>query len=126
MVSSEEQAVLERYVAAHERGDADTIVAMLHESIRVTMPPERPCIGLVASESFFRNILGEDASRQWRLLMIGANRQPAAANYLRRPGDDRYRALSIDVLRVANNQLVEVNCFLGDALFPVFGLPPSL
>jgi RNA polymerase sigma-70 factor (ECF subfamily) len=126
MVSAEEQAVLDRYVAAHERGDADTIIAMLHEDIRITMPPEPACIGPAASESFFRSILGDDAPGEWRLVMIGANRQPAAANYLRRPSDDRFRALSIDVLRVVDNRLVEVNCFLGDALFPAFGLATSL
>ena len=52
-----------------------------------------------------------------------ANRQPATANYLRRHGDVTFRALSIDVLRVEDGRLVEVNCFLGDHMFADFGLP---
>ena len=51
-----------------------------------------------------------------------ANRQPAAASYLRRPGDDRYRAFKIDVLRVADGKIAATTVF--DAtLFAAFGLP---
>jgi RNA polymerase sigma-70 factor (ECF subfamily) len=125
-VSAEEHAVLQRYVDAHERADAEAVVAMLGPDVRVTMPPEPPCIGGEASAAFFRELLGPGGPGRWRLVPVRANRQPAAAGYLCRPGDTGFRALSIDVLRVDAGRLVEVNCFLEAGLFPVFGLPAVL
>ena len=37
---------------------------------------------------------------EWRLVPTRANRMPAAASYLRRPGETEFRAFKIDVLRV--------------------------
>jgi RNA polymerase sigma-70 factor (ECF subfamily) len=51
-----------------------------------------------------------------------ANRQPAAANYLRRPGETEFRALALDVLRFEDGKLAEIIVFRGN-LFPAFGLP---
>jgi RNA polymerase sigma-70 factor (ECF subfamily) len=87
------------------------------------MPPEPPCIGGEAAAAFFRDLLGPAGPGRWRLVPVRANRQPATANYLCRPGDAVFRALSIDVLRVDAGRLVEVNCFLDAGLFPVFGVP---
>jgi RNA polymerase sigma-70 factor, ECF subfamily len=115
--------VVRRYVRAHERGDAEAIVAMLHEDVRVTMPPEAPCLGFADAAAFFRDLLDPDGPGDWRLVPTRANGQPAIANYLRRPGDGDHRALSIDVLTIRDGRLVAVNCFLGDRLFPAFRLP---
>ncbi len=60
-----------------------------------------------------------------RFLPTRANRQPAAANYIRRPGDSTYRALAIDVLRIEDGKVVEITGF-APHLFPAFGLPPTL
>ena len=54
-----------------------------------------------------------------------ANRQPAAACYLRRPGDTVFRAFKLDVLRVEDGQVAETTTF-GSELFPAFGLPEVL
>ena len=54
-----------------------------------------------------------------------ANRMPTAASYLRAPGDTIYRAFKFDVLRVVDGQIAEITTF-GPALFPQFGLPPTL
>ena len=45
-----------------------------------------------------------------------ANRLPAAASYLRRPGDSVFRAFKIDVLRVRGGQVAETTTF-GSSLF---------
>jgi RNA polymerase sigma factor (sigma-70 family) len=66
-----------------------------------------------------------DASETSSWCQSGANRQPAAANYLRRPVDTVFRALSLDVLRIENGELVEITTF-EPKFFPAFGLPPSL
>jgi RNA polymerase sigma-70 factor, ECF subfamily len=61
----------------------------------------------------------------FRLLPTRANRQPAAACYLRRPGDSEFRALSLDVLRVEDGKVAEIVAFLAE-VFAAFGLPPTL
>ncbi len=56
----------------------------------------------------------------------GANLQPAVANYTRWPGEDEYRALSLDVLRIEGGKVVEITSFVGAELFGAFGLPLTL
>jgi RNA polymerase sigma-70 factor (ECF subfamily) len=124
-LTEEDEEVLRRYVSAHERGDARAIIAMLRADVRITMPPAPPYVGVGAASAFFDEILGREAPGEWRLVPTRANGRLAAANYLRRPGDDRYRALSIDVLDVRDGEIVAANCFLDAALFPAFGLPPE-
>jgi hypothetical protein len=65
------------------------------------------------------------AKGEWRLVPIRANRQPAAASYLRAPGDTEFRAFKIDVLRVVDGMIAEVTTF-GDRYFPAFELPAVL
>jgi RNA polymerase sigma-70 factor (ECF subfamily) len=61
----------------------------------------------------------------WRLVPTRANRMPAAANYLRAPGDTEFRAFKIDVLRCEGGKIAEITTF--DArLFSEFGLPATL
>jgi RNA polymerase sigma-70 factor (ECF subfamily) len=50
---------------------------------------------------------------------------PAAASYLRAPGDDAFRAFKLDVLRVRGGQIAEITTFNAE-LFPQFGLPATL
>jgi RNA polymerase sigma-70 factor (TIGR02960 family) len=122
-VTDAEREVLRRYMDAHERADAGAVIALLGESARITMPPEAPYIGRERAVVFFTEIFGAESPGEWRMVATAANRQPAAANYLRRPGETTFRALSIDVLRIEDGRLVEVNCFFGESLFPPFGLP---
>ena len=50
---------------------------------------------------------------------------PAAASYLRQPGDSEFRAFKLDVLRIEDGAIAEITTF-GYALFPQFGLVPVL
>ena len=50
---------------------------------------------------------------------------PAAASYLRRPGDRAFRAFKLDVMRIDDGVIAEITTFNAD-LFPVFGLAPTL
>ena len=61
----------------------------------------------------------------WRLVPTAANRMPAAASYLRRPGDSEFRAFKLDVLRTRDGMIAEITTF-GVGLFPAFGLPRTL
>ena len=60
-----------------------------------------------------------------RLLPTSANRLPAAASYLRRPGDTRFRGFKLDVIRAAGGRIAEITTF-GPSLFTAFGLPEVL
>jgi len=59
------------------------------------------------------------------LVPTRANRMPTAASYLRRPGDSELRAFKFDVLRIEHGAIAEITTF-GAALFPAFGLAPTL
>jgi RNA polymerase sigma-70 factor (TIGR02960 family) len=117
---AEERAILEQFIAAHERCDVDAAMALVAEDIRVTMPPN-PFIfeGRTSMAGLIRNA---EQTGQWRLVPTSANRMPAAASYLRRPGDTEYRAFKLDVLRIDGGRIAEVTTF-GYKQFPEFGLP---
>jgi RNA polymerase sigma-70 factor, ECF subfamily len=119
--TSEERALLSRYMDAHRRADAAALTSMLKEDVRFTMPPQplhvegREAVGGFIGESF-------RTAGAFLLVQTTANRSPAAANYLRAPGDDTFRALSLDVLRVVEGEIAEITTFEPD-LFGFFGLP---
>ena len=123
-LTAEDRMVLDRYVDAHEQGDAAAILGLLRDDVRFTMPPDPPAVGAVAAAAFLREVIEPGGPGEWRLVRTWANGRPAMANYLRRPGDDEFRALSIDVLRLEDGRIAEVNCFLDAAVFPAFDLPP--
>jgi RNA polymerase sigma-70 factor (ECF subfamily) len=124
--SAAEQALLEGFIDAHERCDADAAVAIAARDIRITMPPyPRLFEGLDALAPLLRRGLGPDREGDWRLVPTRANRMPAAASYLRRWEDSKFRAFKFDVLRIRDGAIAEITTF-GPALFPAFGLPPTL
>jgi hypothetical protein len=101
--SADEQSLLERFIDVHERADAAAVAALFPAGTRIAMPPE-------------------SATYEWRLAPTAANRQPAAASYVRASGADEYRAFKLDVLRIDDGAIAEVSTF-GARLFPAFGLP---
>lgn len=110
------------YIDAHHRGDAGAILDLLDTDVRISMPPEPPCIGAPAAARFFDHLLGADGPGSWILTPTRANGCPATANYLRRSDETVHRALSIDVLRIHDGRIAAIHCFLGDRVFPAFGL----
>jgi RNA polymerase sigma-70 factor (ECF subfamily) len=88
------------------------------------MPPH-PVVydGLEAIRPLLERGLTEHG--EWRLVPIRANRMPAAASYLRAPGDTEFRAFKLDVLRTKGGAIAEITTFNAD-LFPAFGLAPTL
>jgi RNA polymerase sigma-70 factor (TIGR02960 family) len=124
--TAEERALLEKFIDAHERMDADAVVAIASEDLRVTMPPDMLIFdGLERVGILLERAFGEDRAGDWRLVPTLANRMPTAASYLLRPGDSEFRAFKFDVLRIEHGAITEITTF-GAALFPAFGLPPSL
>ena len=123
----EERSLLTRYIDAHHNGDAAAIISLLRHDIRVTMPPHTVCYdGLAAATGFFTELFDPHPGDEFRLIPTRANRQPAAANYLRQPGQQHFRAFSLDVLHIENGQLVDITTFFVPEMFALFGLPPHL
>jgi RNA polymerase sigma-70 factor (ECF subfamily) len=121
-----ERELLARFIDAHERMDAAAVASIAAQDIRVTMPPN-PMVfeGLAGIQPLLERAFGPGRDGDWRLLPTSANRLPAAASYLRRPGDTAFRAFKLDVLRVLDGRIGEITTF-GYALFPRFGLPDVL
>jgi RNA polymerase sigma-70 factor (TIGR02960 family) len=119
--TEDERRLLEGFIDTHERGDTEGAIALLREDVRVTMPPH-PWLfeGIQAVRELMTNA---EAMGDWRLVPTRANRMPAAASYLRRPGDTEFRAFKLDVLRVEGGRIAETTTF-DASLFEAFGLPP--
>jgi len=68
-----------------------------------------------------RPLMAEAASMgDWRLIPAAANRMPATASYLRRPGDSEFRAFKLDVMRIEAGVIAEITTFNAE-LFNAFG-----
>ena len=124
--SDDERAVLEAFIDAHQRCDDVAALAIAARDIRVTMPPMPYRFdGLEGFRTLVARAFGADRDGDWRLVPTAANRMPAAASYLRRPGDSQFRGFKLDVLRVVGGRIVEITTF-GYSLFPAFGLDAIL
>lgn len=112
--TAEEQQLLDRFVHAHEAGDAEAAIAIAASDIRVTMPPTPMCFeGIDAIAPLLERALGPERDGDWKLIPTRANRMPAAASYLRRPGDSLYRAFKLDVLWIAHSRVAQITTFRG-------------
>ena len=120
-----ERAVLAAFIDAHQRNDADAAFALMREDIRATMPPSSMVfVGRDAMRPLlvraFESEIGE-----WKLFEAWANRQPASVSYLRAPGDTRFRAYKVDVLRVDGDHIAEITTF-DHQFVGAFGFPEVL
>ena len=125
--SAAERELLARYVAYSERADAEGLAALLHEDVRFSMPPTP---GVWAGrdtvvKSWVDGGFGAEGFGSMRCVVTGANGQPAVACYVRKPGDEAYRPLAVDVLRLRDDVVTEIVTFDG-TVFERFGLPATL
>jgi RNA polymerase sigma-70 factor (TIGR02960 family) len=121
--SAEERKLVGQFIAAHERLDAEAAIAIAAQDIRVTMPPLPYCF---QGAEALRPLMADAAAMgEWRLVPTGANQMPAAASYLRRPGDSVFRAYKLDVMRVEGAMIAEITTFPAGH-FAAFGLQLTL
>jgi RNA polymerase sigma-70 factor (ECF subfamily) len=117
---------------AFERHDLDAVAALLHEDLHSNMPPYpfwfRGREANVTAMSHGFDPASPGYLGEWRSLETAANRQAAAAFYVRAPGDTEFRAFAIDVLGIEDGKIAEITSFITDRFdpFPVFGLPATL
>jgi RNA polymerase sigma-70 factor (ECF subfamily) len=128
--SREEQALLQRYIAAADAGDPAAMLAVLREDAFCAMPPTpdwwRGREAIV--EAWVKGGFGDDSWGHLRCIRTdGVNRQPAIACYVKRAGDTEYRPLALDVLRLADGAVAEITVFpLLEQLVEALGLPSKL
>jgi RNA polymerase sigma-70 factor (ECF subfamily) len=126
--SAADRELVAKYMAASEAGDADELKAIMADDLRFSMPPEAGLyVGRDAVVDFwFEGGFGDPQSLgEIRCVLTFANRQPAVANYVRRPGSQAFKPMALDVLTLAGGQLAEVVTFDGST-FATFGLPETL
>ncbi|WP_166355106.1 RNA polymerase subunit sigma-70 [Phytoactinopolyspora limicola] len=132
-LTPEEDALVARYVQAHERADLDLLASLLADDVVQTMPPYPAWIvGRDALVSFSRDVFTPGTPGHlggWRSVVTSANCQPAVAHYVERPvaAETRdlpgaHRAQVIDVLRIEGGAVAAITSFEPHR-FRLFGLP---
>jgi RNA polymerase sigma-70 factor (ECF subfamily) len=122
-VEPERRALLERYVDAFTRADADGLVRLFRHDVEVEMPPiptwfaGREAVAALLAE----RVLGPGL---WRLLPTRANGAAAFATYRR--GPERFDAYGIQVLTLGDGAIARIRAFNDPSLVPLFGLPAVL
>jgi RNA polymerase sigma-70 factor (TIGR02960 family) len=121
-----ERELLERYVEHSETPDPLALKRLLSEDVRFSMPPQ-PGVWQGRDQvvdGWVSGGFGTGMFGSLRCVITRANRQPAVACYVRRPGDDGYSPMAIDVLRIVDGAIAEIVTFDG-SVFGWFGLPKT-
>jgi RNA polymerase sigma-70 factor (TIGR02960 family) len=122
----EERKVLDAYLAVSQGGDPDAVAALLTSDVVLTMPPNPFWFtSRDAMMTFVRQSLDPASPAyfgEWKHLPTRANRMPAVAGYVRRPGTTIFRAQTLDVLRMRDGKIAQITTF-EPHLLPAFGLP---
>ncbi len=123
-LDDEQRALLARYVDAFERYDLDSLVALLSEDVRQSMPPYE--LWLVGAEEVRAWMLGPGIECQGsRLVPTVANGAPAFGQYRPSGPNGSLEPWSLHVLDIDDGVIVGLNFFLDTNLFPLFGLPAT-
>lgn len=121
---ADEAELLARYMAAHEQMNPGAVIEVLRDDARLTINPMGMCWdGRDDITPSFMEGMG--ALGEFRCVASRANRQPAVANYLRRWGDTEYRAFTIVILGIVDDQIIDMATFANPDLFTAFGLPAT-
>jgi RNA polymerase sigma-70 factor (ECF subfamily) len=119
-----ERALVERYVGAWERGDAQAFAALLAEDVVLSMPPlSEWYMGPAATAEFFRFVTGPDGPGPFRLVPTRANGTMAFGIYGAGPSGPRSAAFVLSVLLADSRGITAITSFMNPGLFPAFDLP---
>jgi RNA polymerase sigma-70 factor (ECF subfamily) len=112
-------------MAAWDAADNEALIGLLREDARWAMPPAPLWFDGRAAIARLYSLYPISFSGEFRMFPTAANRQPAAAGYLRAPGDTVFRLVAIHVLRVVDGAIAEVTTFHAE-LCGAFDLPKTL
>ncbi|WP_410593709.1 RNA polymerase subunit sigma-70 [Amycolatopsis sp. lyj-23] len=127
-LSDAEREVVKSYIDAHERNDLDGLKSLLRNELRFAMLPDPGTVTTTAEDAVDGWVSGglfQPGHDDWRGIPTTFNRMPAAALYLRTPGDAEHRLFAVAVLRVAEGKIAELTGFEA-AGEPWLDLPAAL
>jgi RNA polymerase sigma-70 factor, ECF subfamily len=120
------RGVVDGYVDAWERGDADAVLAMLAEDATMAMPPIPTWYrGRDTVADFLRGWPLAGGPR-WRLIPVRANGQMAFGHYLWHTDKESFMPHGVNVVTLHGSRIAEITAFLDAASFERFGLPDEI
>ena len=120
----QQQLLLARYVDAFQRYDIDSLVALLHEEVVMSMPPYD--FWLRGPANMGRWFLGQGIGcRGSRLVATAANGCAAFGSYRIDPAGG-HTPFAIQVIEVSGDRITGHHNFVDPELFAPFGLPDHL
>jgi RNA polymerase sigma-70 factor, ECF subfamily len=121
-----ESSLLARYMEAWDRSDVDGLVALLKEDARLAMPPTPAWYDGRASIGAFlaAHPLGPNGPHHVHV-PTRANRQPALAAFIRPKPGAALRPLGVQVLRISDGLIAEIDIFLQPQLVERFAAAPA-
>lgn len=120
----ERQVLVDSFISAWERADVDTILTLLVDDARLSMPPLPAWfdgaaeIGVFMAERMF--------ATPWRLVPTAANGQIAFGCYQLAPDSSTYRLSAVNVLDLRDGRIAEITAFLDPADHARFGLAAEI
>ncbi len=127
-IGEDEMLLVKQYADATERLDTEALTRLLRDDARFSMPPSpnawvgnRAIVQAVVEGGF-----GEAPFDDFKCVITSANRLPAVACFVRKPGDTHYRPFMIDVLRIESGGVAEILAFGLPELLEAFALPNTL
>jgi RNA polymerase sigma-70 factor (ECF subfamily) len=123
--SAEEQALLDRFVAAFTKHDIDALVALMTDDAWVRMPPlPFEYHGTETVHRFFTAVYAHWKQTD-RLLPVRANGQPAWGGYATNPTSGILHITDVYVMGLAGDRICGLTRF-ETTLAPYFGLPRTM
>ena len=125
-LSADDRALLERYVAAFEAYDLDSLTSLIREDATQSMPPFD--LWLRGRDDIFRWWFGPGIGCKGSRVVPApaANGSPAFGQYKPAEGGG-YEPWALQVLELEDGRVRELTFFLDtETLFPLFGLPARL
>ncbi|TDW21494.1 RNA polymerase subunit sigma-70 [Kribbella kalugense] len=124
--SGDERKLLQSYMTAWDNADPDALASLMHEDIRITMPPypfwfegRDDALGSLVPN------LSPNYRGHWRFAPTTTNRQPTLAAYLKPRHATTYHLFALDIFRIESGKIAEITAFEttdGD----LYGLPGNL
>jgi RNA polymerase sigma-70 factor, ECF subfamily len=115
--------LLDRYVAAFENYDIESLTSLIHEDATQSMPPYD--LWLRGRDDIFTWWFGPGLGCKGSRVIptISANGSPAFGQY-KPAADGGYEPWALQVVEISDGRIVELSFFLDtETLFPLFGLP---
>ena len=113
--------IVERYVAAWEQNDFETVVEMLAEDATFAMPPLASWFGGKEEIAMFLEGWPMSGSWRWRPIRTTANGQPALAFYAWDEDEQAYLPFALNVLSFRGKLISDVVAFVARTI----DLPPT-